>query len=124
MLLRRSVRSCRIDGVEIPAQTMLFMVPGVNHRMPEYWSDPWTFDPARFNEERQEHRRHKFQFMPFGGGAHKCIGMNFAQMNAKLFIHQLLQKYRLTLQPGYSVGSQILPTPCPPQGLPLRIEKL
>ncbi len=92
--------------------------------MPEFWSDPETFDPDRFSEARQEHRGHKFQFMPFGGGAHKCIGMNFAQMNAKLFMHQLLRQYRVTLQPGYKIGSQILPTPCPPQGLPLRIEKL
>ncbi len=103
---------------------MLFMVPGFNHRMPQFWSDPETFDPERFSEERQEHRRHKFQFMPFGGGAHKCIGMNFAQMNAKLFMHQLLRQYRIRLRPGYKMGSQILPTPCPPQGLPLLIEKL
>ncbi len=124
ILLRRSIRACEIAGVKIPAHTMLFMVPGFNHRMPEFWSNPETFDPDRFNEERQEHRRHKFQFIPFGGGAHKCIGMNFAQMNAKLFMHQLLLRYRVQLKPGYKIGSQILPTPCPPQGLPLLITRL
>jgi cytochrome P450 len=124
MMLRRSIRPCTIGGVEIPAHAPMFIVPGFNHRMPEYWSNPETFDPDRFSDARQEHRGHKFQFMPFGGGAHKCIGMNFAQMNAKLFMHQLLRQYRVTLQPGYKIGSQILPTPCPPQGLPLRIEKL
>jgi len=124
IIQRRSIRECEIGGTRIPAHTMLFMVPGFNHRMPEYWSDPETFDPERFGEARQEQRRHKFQFMPFGGGAHKCIGMNFAQMNAKLFMHQLLLRYRVGLEPGYTPGSQILPTPCPPRGLPLRIEKL
>jgi cytochrome P450 len=124
MLMRRSIRQCEIGGVKIPAHTVLFMAPGFNHRMPEFWSNPESFDPDRFGEERQEQRGHKFQFMPFGGGAHKCIGMNFAQMNAKLFMHQLLLKYRVSLKPGYKIGSQILPTPCPPQGLPLRLEKL
>jgi cytochrome P450 len=124
IIQRRSIRQCQIGGIEIPAHTMLFMVPGFNHRMPEFWSDPETFDPGRFSEERQEHRKHKFQFMPFGGGAHKCIGMNFAQMNAKLFMHQLLRQYRVALRPGYRVTSQILPTPCPPQGLPLALEKI
>jgi len=124
ILLRRSILECQIADIKIPAHTMLFMIPGFNHRMPEFWSHPGTFDPNRFSEERQEHRRHKFQFIPFGGGAHKCIGMNFAQMNAKLFMHQLLLQYRVTLKPGYKIGSQILPTPCPPQGLPLLIEKL
>jgi cytochrome P450 len=124
ILQRRSIAPCQIDGVKIPAHTMLFMVPGFNHRMPEYWTDPESFDPDRFGEARQEQRGHKFQFIPFGGGAHKCIGMNFAQMNAKLFMHQLLRRYRIKLQSGYKVSSQILPTPCPPQGLPLLIEKL
>jgi cytochrome P450 len=124
ILLRRSIRPCEIGGVDIPAHTMLFMVPGFNHRMPEFWSDPEAFDPDRFSDARREHHRHKFQFMPFGGGAHKCIGMNFAQMNAKLFMHQLLRQYRFSLLPGYPLRSQILPTPCPPQGLPLRIERL
>lgn len=124
ILLRRSIRACQIGGVDIPAHTMLFMIPGFNHRMPEYWSDPEAFGPDRFSDARQEHRRHKFQFMPFGGGAHKCIGMNFAQMNAKLFMHQLLRQYRFSLLPGYQLRSQILPTPCPPRGLPLRIKRL
>lgn len=123
-ILRRSIRDCQIGGIDIPAHTMLFMVPGFNHRMHEFWSDPEAFDPERFSEARQEQRTHKFQFMPFGGGAHKCIGMNFAQMNAKLFMHQLLLRYRIALPPGYKLGSQILPTPCPPQGLPLLIERL
>jgi cytochrome P450 len=124
MLLRRSIRPCTIGGVDIPACTPLFIVPGFNHRMPEYWTNPEAFDPERFSDARQEQRGHKFQFMPFGGGAHKCIGMNFAQMNAKLFMHQLLRQYRIRLQPGYKMGSQILPTPCPSQGLPLLIERL
>jgi cytochrome P450 len=124
ILLRRSIRPCQVGGVQIPAHTVLFMVPGFNHRMPDYWSSPESFDPQRFSEARQEHRQHKFQFIPFGGGAHKCIGMNFAQMNAKLFMHQLLRQYRISLKPGYKIGSQILPTPCPPQGLPLLIERL
>ena len=124
IILRRSIRACRLGDVELPAHTMLFMAPGFNHRMPQYWSAPQAFDPDRFSEQRQEQRGHKFQFMPFGGGAHKCIGMNFAQMNAKLFMHQLLRQYRVRLPSGYQVTSRILPTPCPPQGLPLLIEPL
>ena len=124
IILRRTVRDCEIGGIHIPAHTMLFIVPGFSHRMPEYWTDPQAFDPERFGEERQEQRGHKFQFMPFGGGAHKCIGMNFALMNARLFMHQLLLRYRVSLKPGYTIGSRILPTPCPLQSLPLLISKL
>jgi len=124
VLLRRSIRDCEIGGQFIPANTILFIVPGFNHRMPEYWSQPEQFDPQRFSKSRQEHKQHPFLYMPFGGGAHKCIGMNFAQMNAKLFMHQLLRNFKVKLQPGYQVGTQILPTPCPRNNLPLIVEKL
>jgi cytochrome P450 len=29
--------------------------------------------------------RHKFAFVPFGGGAHMCLGLNFSHMQAKCF---------------------------------------
>ena len=52
------------------------------------------FDPMRFSPERAEHKKHGFSYIPFGGGAHKCIGMHFAMMNAKLYLFRLLKNYK------------------------------
>ena len=41
-------------------------------------------------EERAENKGHPFCFMPFGGGAHKCIGMHFSQMEYKCFLHKFM----------------------------------
>lgn len=124
IMMRRTIRECVLENVRIPPNTIIFLIPGMNHRMPEYWTAPNIFDPQRFSPSRLEHKRHPYQFTPFGGGAHKCIGMNFALMNSKLFMHQLLLKYRFKLRPGYQIGSRILPTPTPTDELPLTIEKL
>jgi cytochrome P450 len=123
IIMRRTICECVFDNVRIPANTILFLIPGMNHRMPEYWTNPLSFDPQRFSPERQEHKKHPYQFTPFGGGAHKCLGMNFAMMNAKLFMHQLLLRYRVKLKPGYRPGSRILPTPTPFDDLPVILEK-
>ena len=75
---RRSINSCELSGVEIPADTMLMNAITYNHVIPGWWTEPHKFDPERF--ERGEHKQHPFLFHPFGGGAHKCIGMHFAKI--------------------------------------------
>ena len=122
--MRRTIRECEIGGYLIPANTVLFMPPVFNHRMAEWWDKPEAFDPDRFAEGREEHKRHSFSYVPFGGGAHKCIGMNFAQMNAKLFMHQLLLHYRFRTPEGYVAKTQTLPLPKPVKDLPLIFERI
>jgi len=122
--MRRSIRECELGAYKIPANTVLFMPPVFNHRMAEWWNQPDEFDPDRFAAPREEHKRHSFSYIPFGGGAHKCIGMNFAAMNAKLFMHQLLLTYRFKTPATYVARTQTLPLPKPAGDLPLIFEKL
>ena len=85
---------------------------------------PMKFDPDRFSPEREEHKRHPFSYMPFGGGAHKCIGMHFAKQNVKLFMFHLLTKYRFHAPEGYTLKSTTIPMPKPNQNLPLTVERI
>jgi cytochrome P450 len=62
-----------------PKQEPMLFYPAVK-RLPEYWHEPFKFDPMRFSESRAEHKQHKFLWAPFGGGGHKCIGLHFADM--------------------------------------------
>lgn len=124
MMTRRTIRECELGGFRIPANTVLFLPPFFNHRMAKWWDDPLKFDPDRFLPERAEHKRHPFQFVPFGGGAHKCIGMHFATMNAKCFMYQFLRKYRFKTPANYNPWMQIVPMPRPGDMLPLTLERL
>lgn len=124
LLARRPLRDCELGGVQIPAGVRLFHFPCFNHRMEEYWSEPERFDPERFSSERAEHKRHSFQFIPFGGGAHKCIGMHYAMMQAKLFLHQFLLNWRFRLHEGYTAEFEPIPLPKLKDDLPLIVEPL
>ncbi|MCB1687341.1 MAG: cytochrome P450 [Halioglobus sp.] len=116
---RRSINPCELSGVEIPADTLLMNAITYNHVMPGWWTDPYKFDPERF--EREEHKQHPFLFHPFGGGAHKCIGMHFAQMVFRIFMFHLITRHEIQLRPGYDPDLQYLPMPKPKDNLPMRL---
>ena len=117
---RKALRDIDYKGHTIPAGAMVFISPSFVHVMPEYWSEPEKFDPERFSEDRKEHRQHRYLFMPFGGGAHKCIGMHLAEMQLKIFFFNLLRRYRLSLpDPNYVMKVKYVPVPESTDGLPL-----
>ena len=90
--MRQAVRDTDLLGYYIPKGTNVIAYPGMNHRLPELWTDPVKFDPERFAEPRNEHKKHRYAFTPFGGGAHKCIGMVFGQLEIKTIMHRLLRR--------------------------------
>lgn len=124
MMTRRTIRECELGGHRVPADTVLFLPPRYNHTTPKWWDNPMTFDPLRFSPERAEYKRHPFMFHPFGGGAHKCIGMHFAIMNAKCFLHQFLRQYDFDAPPGYNPWMHVIPMPRPGDSLPLKLRKI
>ena len=93
-------------------------------RDPDLWTDPDSFDPARFLSNRAEDKSHRFAWTPYGGGAHKCLGMHFAAMQVKAFTFQLLRRYRLVMDDAREPDWQRIPIPKPKNGLPIRLEAL
>ncbi|MUL45402.1 cytochrome P450 [Mycobacterium sp. CBMA293] len=122
---RRAVRDTELMGYYIPAGTDVVTWPGMNHRLSELWTDPERFDPARFAEPRSEHKSHRYAFAPFGGGAHKCIGMVFGQLEIKTVMHRLLRRYRLELpNPGYTPWYDFGGMAVPVDGMPITLRPI
>jgi cytochrome P450 len=123
--MRRTVRDTELLGHYLPEGTNVIAYPGMNHRLPELWTDPLKFDPDRFTEPRNEHKRHRYAFTPFGGGAHKCIGMTFGQLEIKTILHRLLRRYRLELpHAGYQAKWDYGGMPIPMDGMPIVLRPL
>lgn len=122
--MRRTVKETEIGGYTVPAHTPVQVSPVYTHRMEEWWSNPHSFDPDRF--AREEHKQHKFLWAPFGGGAHKCIGLHFADMLFKAVMSNLLLRYEISFPAGQGFPEKILPFPFPkPQNeLPLVLRKI
>jgi cytochrome P450 len=120
---RRAVRDFTFKGYAIPAGTLIGVNPLFTHHMPEIWPDPDTFDPTRFTDEAQR-GRHRFAWVPYGGGAHMCLGLHFAYMQAKCFARHFLQNIEVSLEPGYKPDWQMWPIPKPRDGLRVQIRSL
>lgn len=119
VLVRYAVKDTVIQGVRIPAGTDVVVGVQFTHLMPEYWTDPHTFDPDRFGPERREDASHRFAWEPFGGGAHKCLGMHFAGLEVKSIMHRLLRDYHWRVDPAYVPPLDYHSLPFPKDGLPI-----
>ncbi len=122
---RRAVKKFTFRNYVIPAGTNVGISPQFVHKMEKHWPEPDKFDPLRFTPENSA-GRHKYAWVPFGGGAHMCLGLHFAYMQIKILVHSLLTQNRITLQggPDYTPDWQVFPIPQPKDGLPIRLEAI
>lgn len=113
---RRAMREFEFGGYRIPAGTAVGISPSAVHMDPTHWPDPERFDPLRFTPEKTA-KRHKYAWVPFGGGAHMCLGLHFAYMQIKILMAQILTRYQIEIEPGYAPKWQPWPIPKPSDGL-------
>ena len=122
-LPRRAIKPFSFGGYDFPAGTYVGIQPAYTHQMAEHWPDPETFDPLRFEPE-QVKARHKYAWVPFGGGAHMCLGLHFAYMQIKILMWHMLRTHRIEIGEGSGDKWQAWPIPKPRDGLPVTLVPL
>ncbi|WP_068071202.1 cytochrome P450 [Novosphingobium lentum] len=120
---RRALRDFTYMGFCIPAGTPVAINGAATHADPRYWPEPDVFDPLRFTPDNAA-KRHKYAWIPFGGGAHMCIGLHFATMQIKVLMAHLLTRYAIGIAPGYEPAWQAWPIPKPKDGLQVTLTPL
>ena len=96
-------------------------MPWLLHRHRTLWDNPEKFDPERFSPERSQ-GRHRFAYLPFGGGPRVCIGMALAMAEAQLMLATLAQRFRLKLVPDQNIVLQHRITMRPRDGIRMTLE--
>jgi cytochrome P450 len=117
---RRSIEAATIAGVPVPARVPVEYSSWVSHHLPDVWDDPFTFKPERFAPGARE-QIPKGAYVPFGGGSRTCIGMRFGQAEINVIAAKILERFRLDLQPGYTLRVRQTPTIGPRDGLPVTV---
>jgi cytochrome P450 len=90
---RRLAAPITLRGYEIPAGTYLLPCAYLVQRHPEIWDAPGELRPERFLDKKPD----PYAWIPFGGGARRCIGMAFALMEMRVVLATLLPSVRLSL---------------------------
>lgn len=97
LFARNSVKATELGGYRIPAGTLTMICPIVTHRDPRFFSRPEEFDPNRFSPEMED-KIAPFSYLPFGMGAHQCIGNSLAMMQLRLVLVHVLRNYEISLE--------------------------
>ncbi|NNC51783.1 MAG: cytochrome P450 [Erythrobacter sp.] len=118
---RRALREFEYGGYRIPAGQHVGINAHFVHHEEAHWDTPHEFNPMHFTPEKVK-ARHKYAWVPFGGGAHMCLGLHFAYMQVKVLMAQLLPRYEISLeqQPDW----QAWPIPKPKDGLKISLKAI
>jgi cytochrome P450 len=118
---RQAVDDFEVEGYHLPAGQVVIFPQWVMHRNPDIWGpDAEKFQPERFDPEHPQEVP-QFAYYPFGGGPRMCIGMPFAQMEARLLLATIAQRYYPRLVPWHPVVPQPMITLRPKYGLKMRL---
>ena len=71
--------------------------PAISNRIPEDFPDPESFDPTRYDKPREDDVVHRWTWIPFGAGRHRCVGAAFAVMQIKAIFSVLLREYEFEM---------------------------
>jgi cytochrome P450 len=118
---RQAVNDFELDGYHIPAKTITILSQWVLHNLPDIWGDPENFRPERWDPANGQ-KIPQGAYFPFGLGPHICIGMPFAQLETRLLLAMILQRYTPRLVPDARIVFQPLVTLRPKYGMPMRLE--
>jgi cytochrome P450 len=119
---RRALEIDHVGEHAIPKNATVGISPFVLHRSPAIWENPEGFDPTRFSAEAKE-TRHKYAYLPFGGGPRTCIGNVFALTEATIVLAMIVRRFRLELLPGHNLELDPLVTLRPRGGLPMQLHR-
>ena len=87
---------------------------------PDRWPEPECFRPERFLETKPT----PYEFLPFGGGVRRCLGMAFALVEMKIVLAEVLSRVELRTAPGYQVRVvRRSVTLAPSEGMPVVVER-
>jgi cytochrome P450 family 110 len=82
-----------LQGYEIEPGTIVSGCIYLTHHREDLYPEPHLFKPERFLERQFS----PYEFLPFGGGSRRCIGMALAQLELKLVLVEILSHCQLEL---------------------------
>jgi len=103
ILMRVAQDEFEVAGYPIHTGEFVAASPAISNRIAEDFPNPDAFDPSRYEKPREEDVIHRWTWIPFGAGRHRCVGAAFATMQIKAIFSVLLREYEFEMaQPADS----------------------
>ncbi|MCC2279461.1 cytochrome P450 [Streptomyces sp. ET3-23] len=121
LITRRARSPVRLGAVTVPAGAEILYSPYALHHDARWHPDPYRFDPDRWLPDRCRDLP-RGAFLPFGAGAHKCIGDAFALTEMTVAAAVICRHWRLRPAPGVRVRA-VARAEIHPDALPMVAER-
>lgn len=92
---RRALKDLAIDGIAIPKGAHVLLSQYVTHRDPKYFPDPHTWEPGRWSGTLLKDLP-RGAYFPFGGGTRKCLGDQFALLEARIILLHAMHQFTVS----------------------------
>lgn len=99
---RRVKSSISIGDYDLEPGAIIMGSIYLTHQREDIYPEPKKFKPERFLEKQFS----PYEYLPFGGGARRCIGLAFAQLEMKLALVKILSSLDLELVDNGEVKPQ------------------
>ncbi len=90
---RQVLTPVELMGHQLEPGTAVFASIYLTHRREDLYPEPLQFKPERFLERQFS----PYEYLPFGGGSRRCIGLALAQLEMKLVLATILRDFDLVL---------------------------
>jgi len=118
---RLSVTDHHLGRYEIPKGSLVLVSPYVTQRDARFWDEPESFLPERWSTLSVKEASQQFTYLPFGGGARRCIGESFAWTEGILLLAALSRRWTLRMVPDQKMGLQPMITLRPKFGMKMKV---
>ncbi|GGS34562.1 cytochrome P450 [Streptomyces parvus] len=117
---RQVTKDVSIGASKIPAGSFVMLNVAAIHRDPTVWERPDEFLPERFMNGIPG----KGRFLPFGAGAHMCIGKGFAMMEMSMLLAAILDKFEISQRDSTGPAPRALLTLRPREGFGVTLTRM
>ncbi|KAK1422609.1 hypothetical protein QVD17_17894 [Tagetes erecta] len=87
---RRAKQDFEYEGFIIPKGWQVLISSSMTHMDGSIFQNPTVFDPSRYEKHAPPP---PFSYVPFGGGARICPGMELAKVETLVMMHRLLSRF-------------------------------
>jgi cytochrome P450 len=122
MMVREAAQPETFRGRAVRPGAQVVLSPWHQHRHDRLWSDPDSFDPARWQTEAGRASA-RAAYMPFSAGPRVCTGASFAMAEGVLLLAAILRDLRLSVVPERTPDPVAFLTVRARDGIWLRIDR-